>query len=278
MKRLLYISLILITFACNRNSKMNQNTLVHIGDIHLTKNEVVEALPIGISSADSLSLAEEYIEQWVKRELILQKAKLNVGNDDEIDQLVDDYKNQLLIDSYLKLLVDHKAELTPTQAQIDALYNESKVQYILPENLLKGVFIILPIEAANKDNLIKMLSAKYRNRQDIETYCLKNSAKVDFFTDRWISFQDISKHLPELNKSEKAILKQNEIFEAQDSVFQYILEIDEYKLAGETAPLKYIESELKEFLIAQNKISYLRKMEKNLYQDAKQKGTIKYNK
>ena len=277
MKRLIYIGIILIMFSCDNASKNNKDVLVQIDDIHLTRSEVVEALPKGISASDSLRLANEYTEQWVKEQLVLQKAKLNVGNDAEIRRLVDDYKNQLLIDNYLRLLVEHKAEITPTKEQIETFYNDHKTQYTLPENLLKGIFIILPLDASNKDELTKMLTDEDINKQDIEAYCLKNAAKVDFFTDKWIAFHDIRKHLPELTKSEKNILQKNKIFEIQDTVFQYIIEINDHKLIGEISPLRYIEDELSEFLLTQNKISYLQRMEKNLYQDAKQKGIIKYN-
>lgn len=277
MRNLFYIlGLSLIIYACDPDQQNNKALWVEVNGEVLKKSEVMAALPENISSEDSLRLVNEYTKNWVKQQLLVQKAELNVGNNPEIRELVDKYKQQLLIENYLRLLVEHKAEIQPSEEQISAFYEANKDQYKLPENLLKGIFIVLPLDASNKDILKELLKADETDKATIEAYCLQNAAKVDFFTEEWIPFRLIRKHLPELQKSEKRVLSERPFYETEDTVFQYILRIDDYEFEGQTSPLSYVQKELEDFLLNANKVDYLQKMEKDLYDEALRKGLIQY--
>lgn len=279
MKRILYIfALILTISSCDTQKTNNKAVLVEVNDEQLKKSEVMSTLPENISKADSIRLVDEYTQSWIKHRLLLQKAELNVGNNSEIRELVDKYKEQLLIENYLRLLVERKAEISPTEQQISDFYEKNKEHYKLTENLVKGIFVVLPLDASNKDILNSLLKAEETDKTTIEAYCLQNAAKVDFFTEDWLAFRLIKKHLPELKKSEKKVLNTNHFYEVEDSVFHYILKIDDFKFQGETSPLSYVYKELEEFLLNSNKVTYLQKMEEDLYEDAKRKGIIKFNK
>lgn len=278
MKNLLYIlALTLVLASCDPQKQSNNAVLVEVNDDELKKSEVMATLPPNISTADSIRLVDEYTQTWIKHRLLLQKAELNVGNNSEIRELVDNYKEQLLIENYLRLLVERKADIKPSEDQVIAFYEENKEHYRLPENLLKGIFVVLPLDASNKDILNQLLKAKDTDKTTIEAYCLQNAAKVDFFTEDWLAFRLIKKHLPELEKSEKRVLSERQFYEVEDSLFHYILKIDDYKIQGDTSPLGYVYKELEDFLLNSNKVTYLQKMEEDLYEDAKRKGIVQYN-
>lgn len=279
MNKLLYIlALALIIASCDSQKASNKSVIVEVNGEQLKKSEVMATLPSDISSADSIRLVDEYTQSWVKHRLLLQKAELNVGNNPEIRELVDKYKEQLLIENYLRLLVEIKAEIKPTEEQIASFYEENKEHYQLSENLVKGIFVVLPLDASNKDILNSLLKAEETDKTTIEAYCLQNAAKVDFFTEDWVAFRLIKKHLPEFTKSEEKILSGQQLYEAEDSLFHYILKIDDYKIQGATPPLSYLHKELEEFLLNSNKVTYLQKMEEDLYDDAKRKGIVQFNK
>lgn len=278
MRNLLYIlTLALALASCDSQSQKNKAVLVEVNGAELKKSTVMSTLPSNISTEDSIRLVNEFTETWIKQKLLLQKAELNVGNNPEIRELVDKYKEQLLIENYLRLLVERKAEIKPTEEQITSFYEENKAHYILPENLVKGIFVVLPLDASNKEILKQLLEAEETDKTTIEAYCLQNAAKVDFFTEDWLAFRLIKQHLPELSKSEKRVLSDRQFYEAEDSLFQYILKIDEYKIKGGTSPLSYVHKELEEYLLNSNKVTYLQKMEEDLYEDAKRKGIVQYN-
>lgn len=275
MRILTAIFITLFTFyACSNKPNRDKSILIDIDGIQLSYNDLKNAIPESISGEDSARVSDKYIDSWIMHRLLLQKAELNVNKNQEIDQLVQNYKEQLLIESYLSLLVEKKAEIQPTEEQINTFYDEHKEQYILSENILRGVFVILPLDASNKKTLLQLLKEEETDHSTIEAYCIQNAAKVDFFEDEWMTMRSIKKHLPEIKESEERLLAKNALYEIEDSLFTYILKVDEYKLKNAIAPLGYVSQEIKEFLLNNNKISYLRRMEKDLYDDAKRKGLI----
>lgn len=278
MKNFIYIFALLATLiSCDTQHQNNKAVLVEVNGAQLKRSEVMSTLPSNISTEDSIRLVDEYIQTWVKQKLLLQKAELNVGNNAEIRELVDKYKEQLLIENYLRLLVEQKAAIKPTEEQISSFYETNKAHYVLPENLVKGIFVVLPLDASNKDILKQLLEADETDKTTIEAYCLQNAAKVDFFTEDWLAFRLVKQHLPELKISEERVLSSRQFYETEDTLFQYILKIDEYKLKGETSPLSYVQKELEEYLLNSNKVTYLQKMEEDLYEDAIRKGIVQYN-
>ncbi len=278
MKKYLYILILTLGIcACNKQENQNESAIVEVNGEVLLKSELESAIPKNTDKNDSTRIAKEYIESWISHQLLLQKARLNVKNDDEIQALVNSYHEQLLIENYLRLLVERKAEIKPTEQQIESFYNKNKAHYILPENLIKGIFVVLPLDASNKDMLMQLIQKEEVDKPTIEAYCLQNAAKVDFFTEKWTAFRLIEQHLPVLSKTEEQLLKNKTLYETKDSLFQYILKIDEYKLQGDTAPLNYVHKELEEYLLNSNKVTYLQRLKKDLYNEAKRKGNIQYN-
>ena len=278
MQKTIYFLLLFITTACTNHQLGDKSTLVEVNGRLLTKSEVLAALPSNVSTEDSTRLVNEYMESWIKQQLLLKKAELNVGNDPEIRRMVDNYKNQLLTEHYLHLLVELKAEIKPTEEQIEAFYEQYQDQYRLKEPILRGLFIVSPLDASNKKTLLKLIKDDELNQPMIEAYCLQNASKVDFFVENWVPFRTIKKHLPELNKGDERLLQSSNFYEVEDSLFNYILKVKDYKLAGDIAPLTYVHKELEEYLLNTNKINYLHKMEKNLYEEALRKGIINYTK
>ena len=275
MRRLSYFILLLLGIsACTSKPNRDKDALISLNGDQLYYSDLQQAIPSNLSKQDSAHMADDYIDAWITHQLLLQKAEFNVKDSEEIDKLVKEYKEQLLIENYLGLLVEKKADIQPTEEQINTFYENNKEQYILSENILQGVFVILPLDASNKTALIDLLKVDDIDRSVVEAYCIQNAAKVDFFEDQWMTMHSIKKHLPEIKTSEKKMLTKAQFFETEDSLFNYIIKIDDYRLKNTIAPLGYVSNEIKEFLLNNNKISYLRRMEKDLYEDAKNKGLI----
>lgn len=256
------------------NQKLKNSWVVVDGQV-LRDSEVLANLPKNINPEDSAKIVDEYAEKWIKQKLLLNKAENNIGDLQEINRLVYNYREQLIIENYLKLLVEHKADINPTEEQITEFYEKNKEQYILNENILKGVFIILPLYAPKKNILESLLKEDNIDKTLIEAYCLQNAAKVDFFTEKWIPFRLIKQHMPEIEISDKDVLT-NIFFETKDTLFNYIIKIEDYKLEKQISPKSFVQEEIENYLLNVNKIDYLRKMEKDLYDEALRKNRINF--
>ena len=71
-------------------------------------------------------------------QLLLQKAKLNIGDEnEEIIALIEKYKRELLIDKYKQAVVQQELDTIFTDSDIDEYYQNNKEIFRLNENLVK---------------------------------------------------------------------------------------------------------------------------------------------
>ena len=155
---------ILMIIACNSSKKeMDGNVIVSVGDGVLTLEQLDNAIPESIQSKISQEQVSNYIQQWIEMELVYQEA-LRLGMDKEKSLLteLEKAKRELLVRNYLDRHLSDEAGITETQAV--EYYNENKDNYILQQDEIKALHILV----SNSDEA----NAAYRrisNGEDFET-------------------------------------------------------------------------------------------------------------
>jgi hypothetical protein len=73
------------------------DVLVKVKDRTLRRSEIKQQIPRGLSSADSMLLAESLERKWVKDALVYDVALRNLEGEDkaEVDKLVEEYRHSL---------------------------------------------------------------------------------------------------------------------------------------------------------------------------------------
>jgi hypothetical protein len=98
--------LILVLASCsyfkNQQNSSGQRVLAKVNDEYLYLSDL-EDLVAGQSETDSLKIVSAYTESWVKKKLLLEKAKEYVATDDAaIEKKVEAYRESLLLYEYEK--------------------------------------------------------------------------------------------------------------------------------------------------------------------------------
>ena len=76
-------------------------------------------MPQGLPAEDSLLYRNNFIKMWATKELLLEKARINVDDrDGEIKELVRNYEQELLIDRYKKALLQQELDTLITEEDI----------------------------------------------------------------------------------------------------------------------------------------------------------------
>ncbi len=74
----------------------------------LFRSDIEDALPVGVSGADSIAMAKAYMEMWIKNQLIYDKAQQNTLSKENIESLVKDYRKTLVINFYQEQLLQEQ--------------------------------------------------------------------------------------------------------------------------------------------------------------------------
>ncbi len=270
---------ILILNSCSRISSTESSPPVASvdGEI-LTIEELQKAIPEDLSKNDSLAFTQNYISRWVKSSLLLRKAELNLSPEEkDVKQILEDYRASLLIHKYQQKLLLEKYSPLITNKEIEEYYNNMSENFILNEDIIKGVFVKIPLNAPNLNEVKKWY--KSDNPEDmvtLEEYCYQNAQNFDIFLDRWVTVDAISKLLPKPIPGNPNFLKYNKSYEVSDSTSNYFVSFKEFKKTNEIAPIQYVTDKIKAILLNKKRIEFIKNLEEELYQEGLKEKVIKF--
>lgn len=248
---------------------------------HYVYRSTLDSLTLGLSSEDSLRVAQQYISQWAKDILMYEGAMSNVHNAD-IERLVADYRRTLYVHSYEEYLVDKRMPKDINDSTIEHYYNLLSDRFKLNESILKGLLVIVPIDAPKIKNLRKWLTevpsvlpagegeegAPNEVMDNIEKYIYQNASGYELFTDKWRTTSDIMAQMPiERAELENQLKTKNQI-ELSDSLKTYILQITEKHKRGEAMPIDYARPEIEKIVLTTRQVEFLQAERERIYQEA----------
>ncbi len=255
--------------------------LIPIVEVHgnkLTRGELESAIPDNISQPDSVAFAQSYISRWVKKQLLLNKAELNLTEQEkDLKKILEDYRASLLIHKYQQKILQQKYAPLITSKEIEEYYQNMKDNFILQHTILKGMFIKLPVSVPKLDKITRWYtSGTPEDAKKLEDFCFQNANKFQDFSDKWIESMQLSPLMPQSLPDSKTFYEQNKFYETRDSSFVYYVFINDYRLVNDLSPLEFVQNSIKAILLNKKRIEFIQNLEEELYVEGLKKKDIKY--
>jgi len=275
-----YLFLIsLIFISCDLIEKKPDQVLARLGDDFFYKSDLKDVFPDEISSEDSIIFVKNFINDWAKEKLLFNKALVNLGDEkqENLNQLIESYKNQLFSYSYQEKIVKSSMDTFVTEKSIKDYYNKNKLNFKLNQEIINARYLKINSENYNLKDVIK----RFRRFKDNDKLFL-DSISLQFssyyFNDSlWINKDVFFNKFPEINERLKQNIVKNKLFyRLQDSLELYLINIKDYKLKNDIAPFDFIKSTLKQVLLNKKKLEFISKFEKELIEDALQQNEFEF--
>ena len=214
--------------------------VARVHDQYLYISDLDKIIPRNLTEMDSLALVKDYIEKWIQKQLILTQAEANLTDEEKnVEKQINDYRTSLLIYKYEQNLIQQKLDTVVTKEQIEEYYSKNTSNFILTQNLVKGIYIKIPRSAPTIWKVRKWYkSDEEEDVKELEAYCFQHATQTDYFDNEWISFDEILSKMPNLYNTPENILKTRKNIEIRDDEYYYFLRIISYKPTGETIPSK----------------------------------------
>jgi len=244
-----------------------ENAVARINNKYMSIEEFKASLPSNYTKEDSVQLRSSIINNWATNELLLDKAKLNVGEEqNEIEKLVDNYRKELLIERYKEALLNKLLDTVVTESDLDTFYLANKDIYRLSEDLVRLKFIMFDKNLKNADEFEKLF--KSDSKEDLaELNDRKLELKSFNLNDSiWVSYKLVSERLPFLEGIDK--LKKDTFLKKEDSLGVYLVALKDILYINETAPRSYVEPTVKKMILHKRKLDLFRDIEKSLLSEA----------
>ena len=230
-----------------------------------------------MTAEDSIIATEHYIRIWINDNLKYAVASKNIADKKNIEQLVDNYRKSLIIYQYEEQLIAEKlSEKINNQSMLD-YYEANKDKFKIDRPLIKGLSLKIPIDIPQIDKVKTWCkSLTPANIANIENFCVRNAVGYGYFVDNWVDFNELTESWPTKYENENNVVKNRKYLEQKDNNFYYFLHITEYLLPEDNAPFEYAQPTIKEILINQQKIDFLKTIENDLYSKALNNGQITF--
>jgi hypothetical protein len=243
------------------------------GDAVLYADQITGLLPEGTTEADSAALVQNYINKWARKELLYGKAEENLSPEHkkDIDSQLNEARTNLVIYEYQRQMMLERMDTTITDSELEEYYNSNLESFNLPSNIVKALFIKLPVETPRLNRIRSLARLNDQTSlQELETLCYQFAEKFDDFKEDWVSMDKIAVELPSEIQNEEYFLRRTRFYEVNDpdSAYLYLLTIRDYKLRSSTAPLEYVRDDIKRMIWNNRRLEFIQSLENGIFNDA----------
>lgn len=270
------VLIFLFFFSCNIQTREDDKTvLAEVNGEKLLLSDALKKMPDGLIGSDSANFVKEYLANTIKDKIIYSLAQKSVSENADIDSMVEVYRKSLLVFEYQQQLLNSKFSNEVSDKELLAFYDENKSRFLSDQDLLKGVFLKVDVNAPNIEDLRRWCRKPNSESLDkIESYSVQNAVVYNYFMDDWKGLTQVAGSMPKITSNTSQYLRPGNTVEVKDDEFVYMLYVKDCVLRGKTAPFEYIKPMVKNVLLNSRKTEFLRKYEQDLFDNAVKDGKV----
>jgi len=275
----IYIPLLLaglIAFSCDRLNNGNREPVARVYSAYLYKDDLAGIFPANISAADSIKIARNYIDKWIRNQLFLRLAEMNLpAGEKNLDKQIADFRASLLIYKYQQHLLGQKLDSLITVREMEEYYEQHGNNFVLDKPAIRGVFLIVPVDAPDRNRLAGWLRSDNELIQ-IENYIIQNAITHAMFNDHWIYLDEILREMPSGSYTLPGNMLNVDHITTTDDQYHYFLGITEYRPVRSQMPFSLAMDKIKSIILNKRKIEFLQELEKNIVTEGLSKNAFQH--
>ena len=267
--------LVLPSCGGGKSQPEESDVVVSVGDTVLTLQEVLREVPSGLNPEDSAAMVRSVVESWLRRHVLLEMSEKSLGDRDEIERMVDDYRTNLILSRYLSKM-EAGAPKGDEQKQVEKTYLARRDSLVLEEPVVKGLYLKVPENDSRLSSLRSwMANADEESIDNLERYGMRHALQYEYFLDRWHPWHEVADLVPYRFFDADAFLASTPDFETACDGSVYIIHISEYRGSGTPMPEDYAKAKILEMLRHTNMSQHRDKLISSIYEREMENGRLK---
>ena len=258
--------------SCNAISSLvhDDQVVAKVGENKLYKSELERFIPNMIPAADSVRLAEQYINTWAMDLLYLDvaekeltKAELDVSAD------LENFRRSLLKYRYEQRYINDRLDTLVTDDQIRQYYEAHEADFELKRPVLKVRFVDVMKDSPNKDAILKMMSSdEYDDVQRADTLARSTALRYFDSSDTWMDASELATSFGLDYQQMLSCLKGDLIkYEPEDRADVMVAYVCDIRRTG-VAPYEYCTERIRDILMSARKHDLMNSLERDLLENA----------
>ncbi len=257
MRKILFYTFSSLLILCQSCSYIEQKTkidkvLAKVNDKELKMSALEGMLPDGTTKEDSSAIINAFVTRWVKDNLMMNEAEMNIPKDLEIDKLVREYRTSLILNAYQEKIVGQYLDTVVTEKELKDFYEKNKEQYELETPLIRCYLLKIPKTAPNIKEVEKWWDDNRKeDRNKLIDYAGKYASRYMMIDSTWYKAERIAVELPKgtIDSEDPSTGESTR----KDDNFYYFLRILSVKKKRDYAPFSYVRDQASTFILHQRK-------------------------
>jgi len=271
--------LLLVLNGCQKKTEKqagSEKVIARVYDRYLYIEDLANIVPPGTGKNDSLSIINNYVQNWIRQQSILKRAEDNLEEERKnVEKELEDYRNSLITYIYESELVRQKLDTTISEEEIEKYYTDNEKNFQLKNNIIKVRYLKVPASAPKLEKVKQWYkSESEKDFKLLEDYCFQFATDYFFNDEEWLMFDELLKKIPIKTYDQEQFLRNNRYIEIPDSTGLYFVNIKGFKIKESLSPLSFERENIKNLILNKRKLELISEMEKDAYQDALQKEEI----
>lgn len=275
-KSTLYIlTLLLLVAGCDVLKKEEERPVVaRAKEYKLFLDELKAVMPAGLSTEDSTIFANSFIKNWATQMLLLDKAELNLKEEDkDVSKQLEEYRRSLIIYQYENQLIKQRLDTSVTDFQIEEYYNNNKDNFELQDNIARAIYVKLDKNSKDVEKVKQFVrSEKTEDREKLEEFCVQHAQAHHLNDQQWVPFGELMSLLPKTSYLNLNYFSSYNFAYLQDSTSHYLIDVKEMKFKNTVSPIEFERQNIRNILLNQRKLELVQKLERDIFDDAVSKN------
>lgn len=245
--------------------------IARVLDRYLYPEDIQGITPNGISEVDSTYIIEKYIDKWIKQQLLIKEAKEKITfNEVELERKIQSLRYELMVYEYQKYYINEKLNTDVSDDEVREYYEKNIDNFVLKQNIIKGVFVKLPREAPKVKALRRLIrSQKIEDEEELRSYCYRFATTYSLEDSVWLNFDEVIANTPLIGIPNKVqYLRTNSYVETSDDSYLYFLKINEYKISDQNSPVEFVADQIIAIIKNKRKVMLKDQLEQDIFKRA----------
>ena len=269
---LIVLLLLLLCSSCHRHEdKVMAQVYYH----KLYESEVLKNMPTGLSPADSIALVNDFIDNWVREQLILHEAEKRLSpREKNFDRQLEEYRNNLLINTYFNKIISDTANMNITDEDLEAFMRSFDKRYTIEKEIVKVNYVKLPKKSPLVEVVKGILFDKERRVEEKEPLMVLLGDSIEYLLDddAWLYLDDIQNEVS-FDFSQEDVA-QHKCIEKEIGDYHYLLVILDYKNQRSVSQTNEEKAAARMMLLNQRKQQVIKQHVDQLYEKALKSGSV----
>lgn len=243
-------------------------------DKYLFHEDISRLITPGTSKTDSIQVVHNFIQSWIKQQVVLHKAELNLDDEKKnVEEKLEEYRNSLITYTYETELIRQKLDTVVSDSEIEKYYNDHRQNFELKDNIIKVLYLKVRKDAPKLPKAREWYrSSSAKDRLKLEEYCYQYASDFHLDDETWLLFDELLKRVPIKTYDKESFLRNNRLVETEDSSYIYLVNIKDMMIRDSMSPLSFVKDDIRVLIVNKRKLSLIQEMEKAAYDEALRKN------